>query len=68
MQKVRSRQMTLEESFDALDGIIEEMQTGQLTLEEAFQKYEVGMKLIKDCNSSIEKVEKKLVVISGEDE
>lgn len=68
MQKVRSRQMTLEESFDALDGIIEEMQTGQLTLEEAFQKYEVGMKLIKDCNLAIEKVEKKLVVISGEDE
>lgn len=60
--------MTLEESFDALDGIIEEMQTGQLTLEETFQKYEAGMKLIRDCNSVIEKVEKKLVVISEENE
>lgn len=64
-----AKKLTLEESFDALDEIIDELQGGELTLEESFKKYEEGMKLIKNCNDSIDKVEKKLLVINGgEDE
>lgn len=63
-----AKKLTLEESFDALDGIIDQMQSGELTLEESFQKYEEGMKLIKNCNDAIDKVEKKLAVINGEEE
>ena len=64
-----AKKMTLEESFDALDGIIDELQGGELTLEESFKKYEEGMKLVKNCKDSIDKVEKKLLVINGgEDE
>lgn len=59
--------LTLEESFDALEDIITELQTGDLTLEESFKKYEAGMKLVKNCNDSIDKVEKKLKVLSEED-
>ena len=64
-----AKKMTLEESFDALDGIIDELQGGELTLEKKKKKYEEGMKLVKNCNDSIDKVEKKLLVINGgEDE
>lgn len=59
-----TKKLTLEESFDALDEIIENLQSGELTLEESFQKYEEGMKLIKNCNDAIDKVEKKLEVIN----
>ena len=59
--------LTLEESCDALEDIITELQTGDLTLEESFKKYEAGMKLVKNCNDSIDKVEKKLKVLSEED-
>ncbi|MCI8771870.1 MAG: exodeoxyribonuclease VII small subunit [Lachnospiraceae bacterium] len=61
-----AKKVTLEESFEALDSIIEELQSGELTLEESFKKYEEGMKLIKSCNDSIDKVEKKLLVINGD--
>ena len=61
------KKITIEESFASLDAIIEELQNGDLTLEESFQKYEEGMKLIKNCNTAIEKVEKKLEVINGEE-
>ena len=50
-----AKKLTLEESFDALDGIIDELQGGELTLEESFKKYEEGMKLIKNCNDSIDR-------------
>lgn len=61
------KKITIEESFASLDTIIEELQNGDLTLEESFQKYEEGMKLIKNCNTAIDKVEKKLEVINGEE-
>lgn len=61
------KKITIEESFASLDAIIEELQNGDLTLEESFQKYEEGMKVIKNCNTAIDKVEKKLEVINGEE-
>ena len=62
-----AKKMTLEESFGSLDKIIQEMQTGELTLEQSFKKYEEGMKLIKNCNDAIDKVEKNLIVIDNVD-
>ena len=64
---ILAKKITIEESFASLDAIIEELQNGDLTLEESFQKYEEGMKLIKNCNTAIDKVEKKLEVINGEE-
>ena len=46
-----------------LDGIIQELQGGELTLEESFKKYEEGMKMIRHCSDAIDKVEKKLIVL-----
>ena len=63
-----AKKITLEESFEALDEIIESLQGGGLTLEESFKRYEEGMKLIKNCNDSIDKVEKKLRLISGDEQ
>lgn len=63
-----AKKVTLEESFGKLENIIDELQRGDMTLEESFKKYEEGMKLIKSCNASIDKVEKKLIVLdNGED-
>ena len=42
---------------------MDELQNGELTLEESFQHYEEGMKLIRECHQSIDQVEKKLQVI-----
>ena len=61
-----AKKVSLEESFEALEEIIDELQSGSLTLEESFKKYEQGMKLVKGCNDAIDKVEKKLLVINGE--
>ena len=56
-----TKKISLEQSFEHLDGIIRQLQSGDLTLEESFKKYEEGMKLIKNCNDAIDKVENKLL-------
>lgn len=62
-----AKKITVEESFEALDDIISALQSGELTLEESFKKYEEGMKMIKGCSEAIDKVEKKLEIINGEE-
>ena len=58
-----AKKMTLEQSFENLDNIIGQLQGGELTLKESFKMYEEGMKLVKNCNDVLDKVEKKLITI-----
>ena len=61
-----AKKLSIEESFEQLDTIIGSLQQ-DLSLEESFQKYEEGMKLIKHCSDTIDKVEKKLEIIEQEE-
>ncbi|CDE70138.1 MULTISPECIES: exodeoxyribonuclease VII small subunit [Jutongia] len=63
-----AKKVSLEESFEQLETIIEQMKTGDMTLEDSFKKYEEGMKLIKNCSNSIDRVEKKLIVLENGEE
>lgn len=63
-----AKKLSLEESFERLNDILQALQSGELTLEESFQKYEEGMKLIKNCSDAIDKVEKKLIVLDGSEQ
>ncbi len=57
--------LSIEESFAELDDLIDRLESGQGSLEEAFACYEQGMKLVKSCNAKIEKIEKQVLVLSG---
>ena len=63
-----AKKVSLEESFEQLETIIEQMKTGDMTLEDSFKKYEEGRKLIKNCSNSIDRVEKKLIVLENGEE
>ena len=52
--------MNIEETFKSLDDILTKLEDKDTSLEEAFEK---GMKLVKECNDSLDKVEKKILLI-----
>ena len=58
--------LTLEENFARLELEIEKLEGENVTLEEAFLAYSAGMKLLKDCNAQIDKVEKKVLKLSAD--
>ena len=60
------KQMTIEETFAALDALIDQLESGKGSLEDAFKNYEEGMKLVKSCSEKIEKIEKQILVLNGE--
>ena len=45
--------MTIEETFAALDDLIGRLEGGKGSLEDAFKNYEEGMRLVKSCNEKI---------------
>lgn len=63
-----AKKIILEESFEQLETIIAELEKGDMTLEDSFKKYEEGMKLIKNCSNSTDRVEKKLIVLENGEE
>ena len=60
------KKMNVEETFAAIDKIIGRLEKGDGSLEEAFADYEEGMKLVKSCNEKIEMIEKRILVLSGD--
>ena len=58
--------ISLEENFAKLEQEIEKLESEDVTLEEAFQAYSAGMKLLKECNDQIDKVEKKVLKLTAD--
>lgn len=58
----------LEELFERLDQILEELESRDITLEQSFQTYQKGMELLRVCNEKIDHVEKKMQILSEEGE
>lgn len=58
--------VSLEELFTEIEGILEKMEDQDISLEDSFLLYEDGMKKLKQCNDRIDRVEKKMLVISAE--
>ncbi|MBQ7839062.1 MAG: exodeoxyribonuclease VII small subunit [Lachnospiraceae bacterium] len=60
------KQITLEEAFSELERVTKQLEDPNISLEDSFLIYQKGMQLLKYCNESIDKVEKKVLVLNGE--
>ncbi len=56
-------EMNFEESIIKLEEIANELENGDLSLEESLTKFEEGMNLSKKCNEIIENAEKKITIL-----
>lgn len=60
--------ISLEEAFNKLDVLISELEKPDNSLEASFKAFEEGMQLVKFCSDSIDKVEKKVLVMGQDGE
>jgi len=56
-----------EESMKKLEGIVTELENGNLNLDESVKRFEEGMKIAKQCNSILEDAEKKITILLEKD-
>lgn len=55
--------LNFEESMQNLETIANELEKGNLSLDESVNKFEEGMKLSKKCNDFLESAEKKITIL-----
>ena len=55
--------LDLEKSLAELEAIVEELESGDLPLEKAMQKFEHGIKLTRGCQSALKDAEQKVQVL-----
>ena len=56
------KQLTLEEQFAQIEELIEKMESPKVTLDESFALYQQGVLQLKQCNTLLDEVEKKMLV------
>jgi exodeoxyribonuclease VII small subunit len=54
---------TFENAIKQLEKIVQELESGETTLEKALKKYEEGMKLSEYCSGKLDEVEKRITII-----
>ena len=54
---------TFETALEQLEQIVEQLESGELSLEDSLAAFETGVGLVKDCNQKLNEVEKKIEIL-----
>ncbi len=60
---MKEEDMNFEDAMKALEQIANELENGELSLEQSVDKFEEGIKISKKCNEILEKAEKKISIL-----
>ncbi len=59
-----SEKFQFEKALEDLEKIVEAMESGELTLDQALKKYEDGVGLVRACQSKLTETEKKIEILT----
>jgi len=59
---------TFESAMKRLESIVHELESGDLTLDEAMKKFQEGVKLSKLCSNKLDETEKKVSILFKDEE
>lgn len=57
------KKINLEKSLADLESLVEELESGDLPLEKAMQKFEQGIKLTRGCQAALKEAEQKVEIL-----
>ena len=57
------KSLDLETALADLEGLVEELESGDLPLEKAMQKFEKGIKLTRNCQAALKEAEQKVEIL-----
>ena len=60
--------MNFEENIEELEKIVQELENGNLNLDDSKKKFEEGMNISKKCNEILEEAEKKITILIKKDD
>jgi exodeoxyribonuclease VII small subunit len=63
MTKKNQEKKNFEEALQALEKVVEQLESGELSLEDSLAAFEEGVRLVKHCNQKLTEVEKKIELL-----
>lgn len=67
MKKESNKEIDFETSIKELEKIANELESGELNLEDSIKKFEEGMLLSKKCNEFLEDAEKRITILVNDE-
>ena len=64
----RPQPKDFEEALELLEGIVKELEQGELSLESSLGRYERGVQLAKFCSTKLDEAEKRVAVLQTDEE
>jgi len=62
--KPTDKNLSFEQAIDKLEGIVEQIESGEVGLEQALEQYEQGQALIKRCRGILDKAERRIAELT----
>lgn len=66
-EKEMKQELNFEEAMKRLEEIAQELEKGDLDLDQSVKKFEEGMALSKKCNEILQEAEKRITILIQED-
>lgn len=63
-----TKPMTFEEAIAEIEKVVHDLEDGDTGLEQALERYEQGIALLRRCYDQLRKVEQRIVELTGKDE
>lgn len=63
-RKKTATKIDFEKSLAELEGVVEQLETGDQSLEDALQLFEQGIKLTRNCQQALQNAEEKVTILS----
>lgn len=63
----RKKAANFEKSLESLEALVEEMESGDLSLDDALKSFEKGIKLTQECQQALDEAEQKVAILLGDD-
>jgi exodeoxyribonuclease VII small subunit len=63
-----AKTLDFEESLNTLDGLVNQLEAGELSLEESLAAFEKGVNLTRQCQQHLSNAEKKVSMLVGKDD
>jgi exodeoxyribonuclease VII small subunit len=64
MSKDKQKKIDFEQSIKQLNELVEKMERGDTPLETALNNFETGIKLIRECQTELNRVEQKIQILT----
>ena len=62
--ETQSKHISLEERFASIEGVIGELETGDVSLDMSFELYKKGLEEIKAANAMLDEMEKAMLILN----